>query len=152
MPKYEGPTPDSPGYLTRDKGLMPFIPVMLCQPYDANGLTEAGTAPKTGRAWALVDTGANVTVVHANAVRSLELPTTGTLHSRAQHGQIAGRRIRVGIVVVTGEMPGDDVSFIDALENEYDSAGDAQIVLGANWLNDRHLIYDGPGRRFTISW
>ncbi len=152
MPKYEGPAADSPGYAIRDKGLMPFIPVVLSQPYDPAGLTLAGTRPNTGRAWALVDTGANITIIHPNAVRALELPATGTLKSKAQHGLIAGRRIRVGIVVVTDEMNTDNMTFLDALEHEYASAHDAQIVLGANWLDDRHLVYDGPRRHFTISW
>ncbi|HEV3089826.1 MAG TPA: aspartyl protease family protein [Candidatus Cybelea sp.] len=108
---------------------------------------------KWANAWALVDTGSGGCVIDPELVRGLELAPEGKdLETKTIVGATSARHFRVGVLVDHADVATDSFIFLSAAERPTDHMRGVSLILGATWLQFHRLNYDGPARRFTLTW
>lgn len=120
-------------YSTRYDPPIPALEIMLCSP-------EGG--PSIGPLLALVDTGADGTVVPAECVAQLDLVPIDQVRLRGQWDE--GRLAHVYLVdlqIAQNRLP--DVEIVE------DRLGQ-EILLGRNVLNRLRLLLDGPAEMTEV--
>ena len=111
----------------------PFAPVVAI-PAGAPASASSVLLP------ALVDTGADLTVVPAGVPAALGLPTVGAVTVEVADGSAR----QVPVFAAELELA-EDTDLFEVL-----ALGD-EALLGRNVLNRRVLILDGPGRRLRLA-
>jgi predicted aspartyl protease len=123
----------SEAYLT---SYVPPIPALTIH------LAPVGAAPQIGPLTALVDTGADATLVPVKYLDEMEIPADYPAQLRDPWG--SARRVQiytVDIVIANMRLPG--------LEVVGDELGD-EIILGRSVLNRLVLLLDGPGQQSDV--
>jgi predicted aspartyl protease len=115
-----------------------FPPIPVLSIY----LTPVGEASQIGPLTAIVDTGADATLVPLRYLDDLDVPADYPTRLRGPWG--SARRVQVyttDIVIATLHLPGIEVVG-DEMGNE--------IILGRNVLNHLVLLLDGPGQQSDV--
>jgi len=99
---------------------------------------------------ALIDTGADFTMVALHWLLQIDAPEIRSAHVR---GLWSERQLvtlyLVDIHLETGVLSGVEVIGIDSTEEHFDDADD-EIILGRNVLNKLFLLFEGPNKLFLL--
>lgn len=111
-------------------------------------LSAPGESPQTALLTALIDTGADFTIVPLQRLLAINAPESRSAHVR---GLWSDRQLvtlyLVDIHLAHGTLPGMEVIGID---DEDDSDDEQEVILDRNVLNLLLLLLEGPQQQTTI--
>lgn len=110
-------------------------------------LSAPGESPQTALLTALIDTGADFTIVPLQWLLAINAPESRSAHVR---GLWSDRQLvtpyLVDIHLAHGTLPGMEVIGID----DEDESDEQEVILGRNVLNLLLLLLEGPQQQTTI--
>ena len=102
----------------------------------------------------VIDTGSTITSIAADVIQNLGLPPVSQTSTQTAAGPVPARLFRVSLSIPpAGNLPEPMLTRGNLIVMELsDPIPDVEVPIGLDILLDCRLLFDGPGRQFTLEF